>query len=51
MPAADQDMESELSEDKRVIGQDPLIPPALLQSELPAVHGPFALLASPSVDI
>ncbi|KAL8660134.1 MAG: hypothetical protein Q9202_006790 [Teloschistes flavicans] len=36
MPAADQDMESELSEDKRVIGQDPLIPPALLQSELPA---------------
>ncbi|KAL8700725.1 MAG: hypothetical protein Q9201_005294 [Fulgogasparrea decipioides] len=36
MPIADKDMEIELSEDKRVLAQDPLIPPALLQSELPA---------------
>ncbi|KAL8931758.1 MAG: hypothetical protein Q9216_007084 [Gyalolechia sp. 2 TL-2023] len=36
MPIADKDMAIELSEDKRVLGQDPLIPPALLQSELPA---------------
>ncbi|KAI4234187.1 MAG: hypothetical protein L6R40_006846 [Gallowayella cf. fulva] len=36
MPSADKDMEIELSEDMRVLGQDPLIPPALLQSELPA---------------
>ncbi|KAL8690283.1 MAG: hypothetical protein Q9218_004233 [Villophora microphyllina] len=36
MPVADKDMEIELSEDKRVVGQDPLIPPALLQSEIPA---------------
>ncbi|KAL8805505.1 MAG: hypothetical protein Q9200_005405 [Gallowayella weberi] len=36
MPIANKDMELELSEDMRVLGQDPLIPPALLQSELPA---------------
>ncbi|KAL8715173.1 MAG: hypothetical protein Q9220_001131 [cf. Caloplaca sp. 1 TL-2023] len=37
MPIAEEDMAiGELSEDKRIIGQDPLIPPALLQSELPA---------------
>ncbi|KAL8872323.1 MAG: hypothetical protein Q9174_002030 [Haloplaca sp. 1 TL-2023] len=36
MPIAEQDMEIELSEDMRVLGQDPLIPPALLQSEIPA---------------
>ncbi|KAI4112960.1 MAG: hypothetical protein LQ338_008251 [Usnochroma carphineum] len=36
MPAANEDMEIELSEDMRVLGQNPLIPPALLQSELPA---------------
>ncbi|KAL8688415.1 MAG: hypothetical protein Q9224_004890, partial [Gallowayella concinna] len=37
MPIANKDMEIELSEDMRILGQDPLIPPALLQSELPAV--------------
>ncbi|KAL8731666.1 MAG: hypothetical protein Q9166_003245 [cf. Caloplaca sp. 2 TL-2023] len=36
MLIADKDMEIELSEDMRVVGQDPLIQPALLQSELPA---------------
>ncbi|KAL8840498.1 MAG: hypothetical protein Q9176_003824 [Flavoplaca citrina] len=36
MPIADKDMDIELSEDMRILGQDPLIPPALLQSELPA---------------
>ncbi|KAL8683347.1 MAG: hypothetical protein Q9186_000732 [Xanthomendoza sp. 1 TL-2023] len=36
MPIANKDMEIELSEDMRILGQDPLIPPALLQSELPA---------------
>ncbi|KAL9602745.1 MAG: hypothetical protein Q9219_001588 [cf. Caloplaca sp. 3 TL-2023] len=36
MPISERDLDIELSEDKRIVGQDPLIPPALLQSELPA---------------
>ena len=36
MPTLDATVQPDLSEDARVLGYDPLIPPALLQSEIPA---------------
>ncbi|KIX02348.1 3-deoxy-7-phosphoheptulonate synthase [Rhinocladiella mackenziei CBS 650.93] len=45
MPAIDTPLPVELSEDVRVLGYDPLIPPALLQSEIPASQASMEIVA------
>ncbi|KAL9636527.1 MAG: hypothetical protein Q9164_002769 [Protoblastenia rupestris] len=45
MPIADSEINMALNENTRVLGQDPLIPPQLLQSEIPASNQTFKAVA------
>ncbi|KAL9127813.1 MAG: hypothetical protein Q9217_003373 [Psora testacea] len=45
MPIAEAEIDMALNENTRVLGQDPLIPPQLLQSEIPASEQTFKAVA------